>query len=134
VGTENEPGIDYDALEKLAKAATPGPWFSVENDLVGGKSVTAVDLPMSKIDFRIYRIIADLAWPTDSDFIAAANPATLLALVRKARQRDEAEREIEARVASVPPRTPKEFAIGDCCADAVEDERAAILDALRREK
>ena len=93
-GTENEPGIDYDAIEKLAR------------DFV-----------------RIYgEFRCDLA--------------AVLFLVRKARQRDAAEKEIEARIIEDDERSEPE-ARDDHGAIAARAEALGLrfaLAALRREK
>jgi len=77
--------IDLDALERAALAATPGPWHSP-----GMGEVHSVE----------HHVIVDVCWPEhgvpvddsvgngtqeDADYIAAANPAVILELVRRLR-------------------------------------------------
>lgn len=79
--------IDLDALEALARAATPGPWqSSVEGrDHASGDHVVLTqgeDLyPTVVVEGR------DLNenWLADQDFIAAANPAVVLRLIEMLR-------------------------------------------------
>lgn len=66
--------MSLDAIRQRLNAATPGPWFSVVNDLIGGRAVTAVDKPMHAIDHRRGdRVVADmLNTDADAEFIAHA--------------------------------------------------------------
>ncbi len=161
-GTENQ--IDYDAIEKLAKSATPGkrswsghrsgpmyltvpqggqtvvmgfrrlgmrdaqPVFNTDNRLV-----PAQDLAVQEVEYRDDIIAID---HPDAEFIAACDPATVLALVKKARQRDRAEKEIEAKASALRAENyacPQPTCL-DCGQRAAAMFRyAEALDALRRE-
>jgi hypothetical protein len=109
-----------DELEKLAGAATPGPWRVSETVAVLGSD-------------RHLTIISDHRWiahiledsnlsEEDAAFIAAANPETILLLCRVARAAGELEDS-----AADPKATP--FSSADYRA-AVERQRLA-LEALR---
>lgn len=72
--------IDLDELERLAKAATPGPWYAGEKNR------------WQLHDGRFIRTSHDhsgtamvVSGGGDADFIAAANPETVLALVERVR-------------------------------------------------
>jgi hypothetical protein len=62
--------IDLDDLERLAKAATPGPWDAgtCEGEVWSDKLLVVWD-----------------ALPNDAAYIAAANPPTILALIARLR-------------------------------------------------
>jgi hypothetical protein len=60
--------LDLDRIEARAEAATPGPWFAKENDLIGGWCVMPVDDVPSN---GVYEV-ADFAHREAAEFIAAA--------------------------------------------------------------
>ena len=70
------PNLNIDELERLALAATPGPWVSdrgwVESDSGVGVVEGYDSVPCEE---------------ADADFIAAANPATILALIAIVREK-----------------------------------------------
>jgi len=76
---------DFDELERLARAATPGPWkafFATNGSLLGvgkqdGKGVT---------DYRGGLWGMEPEANANAAFIAAANPATILALLSANRE------------------------------------------------
>ncbi len=80
--------VDLAQLEQMALAASPGPWFSwIEGrDHVGGDAFIgtgAEDLyPRVVVDAQEW----NHNWQADQDFIAAANPATILELIRRLRE------------------------------------------------
>lgn len=85
--------INLSELEKLAKAATPGPWFydrdgKPEREL---DSLDDPDVPHGDIWFRDggnRTAIAEGIWyglADNGEFIASMNPTTALALIRVAR-------------------------------------------------
>jgi hypothetical protein len=59
---------------KVSEGATPGPWYVIVNDLIGGKSVATADVPASAIDPKgSVRVPADmLGSDADATFIAFA--------------------------------------------------------------
>lgn len=63
--------VDIEALKRVAEAATPGPWHytGTETDTI------------SPLDEGAPYICADVQDDDDASFIAAANPAVVLALV-----------------------------------------------------
>jgi hypothetical protein len=79
---------DYDALKKLAEAATPGPW-TCALELEGSDEVYDADVVSIHIP-QIGRSLHDSDWAEKEDrerdlanaeYIAAANPAAILALL-----------------------------------------------------
>ena len=74
---------DLDRLEALARAATPGPWKKDSSYTIG---------PVSDEDDQSYGFVIPLAdvygdnRTPDAAFIAAANPAAVLALISLARK------------------------------------------------
>ena len=75
--------IDLDELERLAKAATPRPWnrqpYRLGYPLAGEHSITGRDVT----------IAAGLS-PQDAAYIASANPETVLALIARVLDAEEA--------------------------------------------
>jgi hypothetical protein len=85
--------VDLAELERLALAASPGPWTSwvEERDHIAGDSfveTAAEDLyPRVVVDGREW----NPNWQADQDFIAAANPAVILELLRGVRRLPQAD-------------------------------------------
>lgn len=82
--------IDLDELERLAKAATPGPWHAFSQQkpweiydcrwAVGSghmHALAVLDAPQTSAALRV---------KADAQHIAAANPETVLALVERVRE------------------------------------------------
>ena len=69
---------DIDALEDAAKKATPGPWC-VQHPNAGVRGLEVADRT------GLEQICADLTEPR-ARYIAAANPAVVLALINKVRE------------------------------------------------
>ncbi|MCU6241182.1 ead/Ea22-like family protein [Enterobacter asburiae] len=70
--------IDKRALRESAKKATPGPWDIARN----GKTITSNQShPVAVITEDFHRFLANGKTGGDAEFIAAANPATVLALL-----------------------------------------------------
>ncbi len=83
--------LDLDDLESKAKAATPGPWkcvAHVERLLLGVQSADGVPISVIAGDRPLTNTRHAIA---DNAHIAAANPATMLALTARIR-------ELEARL------------------------------------
>ena len=77
--------IDLDALEQAALTATPGPWkVSVTVEQVGGDYKDIIPTSVSCSSF-CYGGRPDRVDDADLAFIAAANPAVILELVRRLR-------------------------------------------------
>lgn len=85
--------IDLEELERLAKAATPGPWEASDYGSYDGQSEAwYVDTTSKQAD--IYSDEGGIAanhWDADRgkhdmQFVAAANPATILALTAEVRR------------------------------------------------
>lgn len=71
--------IDLDALEAVASAATPGPWSCPTR--------FAVVAPAWNADAKYaYEQVAVTTLKRDAAFVAAANPATVLALIERVRR------------------------------------------------
>lgn len=84
---------DLDGLEALAKAATPGPWrfdgWQMVSDAEGLNYGTRIVLDVEEghvySEYSSDSASLDVT-PEDADFIAAANPATVLQLIALARR------------------------------------------------
>lgn len=79
---QEEAPLDLDTLERLAAAATPPPWESVEDDPSEEPFGFAVDTAHS----NLCRYLQE----RDAQFIAAADPSTIRALVGEVRRLGEA--------------------------------------------
>lgn len=66
---------DYSELKRLAEAATPGPWA------YDGSYVCPARTEDGTTYVELWRSIADCHQPENTKFIAAANPAAVLALI-----------------------------------------------------
>lgn len=66
---------DYSELKRLAEAATPGPWA------YDGSYVCPARTEDGTTYVELWRSIADCHQPENTKFIAAANPAAVLALL-----------------------------------------------------
>jgi hypothetical protein len=93
--------IDLDELERLARNATPGPWFAADwgNDF--GDNLTTIEAQEPEVLYAGQSSI----WPDgiqklriaeteegerpieDAAYIAAANPAVILELIRMVREK-----------------------------------------------
>lgn len=71
--------IDLDALEKLAKAATPGPWDKYPT------TKYSLDIVTYDEHGEEAETICEVMGDKDHEYIAAANPQTILALCRELR-------------------------------------------------
>lgn len=69
---------DHSELKKLAEAATPGPWA------YDGSYVCPARTEDGTTYVELWRSIADCHQPENTKFIAAANPAAVLALINEA--------------------------------------------------
>jgi hypothetical protein len=84
-------------LERLAKAATPGPWFRGHNDNGAAQGEMSVWPDERMNGALIAECGGKMPWEgwfeqpaKDAAFIAAANPAAILELVAAARRDEEA--------------------------------------------
>ena len=77
--------IDKRALREAAEKATPGPWGIARN----GKTITSNQShPVAVITEDFHRLLANGKTGGDAEFIAAANPATVLALLDELEAKD----------------------------------------------
>jgi hypothetical protein len=85
--------VDLGELERLALAASPGPWMS----WIEGRDHAAGDAFIGTQAADLYpRVVVDgkewnPIWEADQDFIAAANPVVILELLRRLRGSPEAD-------------------------------------------
>lgn len=78
-------GIDLDALEALAGAATPGPWIATHWTCHAATTIKSADGEVVIAETTGFgRHSSECA--IEAAFIAAANPATVLALIALARR------------------------------------------------
>lgn len=81
--------IDLDALEKLADEATPGPWKvdrSYPNRLPGGISQDGTEGRAAITRFNAFAKPTQPFAERNAAFIAAANPATIKALIAELKE------------------------------------------------
>lgn len=83
--------IDLDELRKLAEAATPGPWSADHNgnprNYEDWYGATLLSAPYSQGQANLARNLGSIdESAADAEFIAAANPATVLALIERVRE------------------------------------------------
>ena len=102
---------DYSELKRLAEAATHGPWG------YDGSYVCPTRTDGGTTYVELWSSIADCHQPENTKFIAAANPAAVLALIAESE---------DAR------RTGAYWKDEKICADAVIDQFRAELEALRK--
>jgi hypothetical protein len=88
---------DLDRIEARAEAATPGPWFAKENDLIGGWCV----MPVDDVPSNGVHEVADFAHREAAEFIAAAR-SDVPALVARVRALEAEVRMLKDREACVP--------------------------------
>ncbi len=88
---------ELEDLERKARAATPGPWTRKKpsSDTEGwAMGVAVAGTPGRQ---TVYANPPGGSFPSaDCDFIAAANPAVVLALIAAAKERDELRAEVDA--------------------------------------
>jgi hypothetical protein len=78
--------IDKRALREAAEKATPGPWGIARN----GKTITSNQShPVAVITEDFHRMLANGKTGGDAEFIAAANPTTVLALLDELEAKEE---------------------------------------------
>lgn len=91
--------IDLDELRKLAEAATPGPWhFHQDDGTALDISEVCIPRPEEDVDLSIASLLED----RDGAFIAAANPATVLALLDRVERAEAATERIREAVSGHP--------------------------------
>lgn len=74
--TEGPTTLTWGELRALAEQATPGPWYAVVNDLIGGWAVATVDKPCSAHNHEAGEgEVADFVHEADARFIAAVRTA-----------------------------------------------------------
>ena len=100
---EAKPSIDLDELQKLAEAATPGPWVADpprawDTDDDGGYQMQSSLRVMDAGSITWDDHGGEVFRPEDAEFIAAANPQATLELIERMR---EAEAERDAATAAI---------------------------------
>lgn len=102
---------DLDALERAARAATPGPWLY--GPLEGANATWEISLAP---EGKGAALVAEVFSEDDRDFIAAVDPPTVLALIARLRAAEAREREAW---------------IDEATEDAATDRALATYDAAR---
>ncbi len=87
-----------DELERLAKQATPGPWSTTEDCWIDSNTGRCVAKTTGNVDTYTGTYQGDA---NNAAFIAAVDPATVLALVAAVRAADDLLHEV-----AVPPSVP----------------------------
>ena len=100
IGEATKKVIDLDALEKLADEATPGPWGAADWDDDFGDNLFTVEASEPEVlhegqssiwpygirRMRVAETIEGQRPTEDAAFIAAANPATIKALIAELKE------------------------------------------------
>lgn len=68
------------AIEALALEATPGPWGRAGTDVAPTRN------DQGTIYVELWKRVAEALSPADAEFIATANPATILAMIERIRE------------------------------------------------
>lgn len=103
--------IDKRALREAAEKATPGKWRYL-------KTTPFMDAEISAENHtRVVNLLAGDVTVDNSEFIAAANPSTVLALLDELEAKDQRIAELEAREVLLPPKAPDNLA---SCLDGYE--------------
>lgn len=90
--------IDKRALREAAEKATPGPWCIARN----GKTITSNQShPVAVITEDFHRMLANGKTGGDAEFISAANPVTVLALLDELGAAEKRNAELEVSHAQV---------------------------------
>ncbi|EBR1020686.1 ead/Ea22-like family protein [Salmonella enterica] len=122
--------IDKQALREAAERATPGNWRRTSS-LFNGITVTPFSLCGKEVT------LAHTVEKRDAEFIAAANPATMLALLDELETAENYIAELEARAVNLPKRSvgevmhmsgfSRDYAEGWCAGNdnAIHEIRAA---------
>ena len=100
---------DLSPLEALAERATPGPWTLLGYDFgnedtapsfaIGREGFCVASVPVEADDGEFRRIPTADDAPPDADFIAAANPAVVLDLIKRVQAAEARVADFEARTA-----------------------------------
>jgi hypothetical protein len=78
--------INLEELRKLAEAATPGKWIRIQ--VTSGAAVASLSDTIARIESDETNYLAN------SDFIAAANPSTIIALLDRLKSAEDVLREV----------------------------------------
>lgn len=117
--------IDLDALETLARAATPGPWWCEELDEVGD----TIGILTVKTPCEVLAVMSDTQAPIDNadnaEFIAAASPDVVLGLIERLRAYRQALWDIYAILGADTD--------GDTTPDAVDGDLIALVVEMAQE-
>jgi hypothetical protein len=131
---------ELDKLEKLAKAATPGPWAYEEISEPGFRAPADYEAK----DFAITdenRMCPAIVWEhgdhgkNDAAYIAAAHPQTVLDLIAACRERDALLKVVEAAQAVYDSDPPVPYDLMDDSSFRVgRDEMLALEKALAQHR
>lgn len=89
------PSPDIEELEKLAKAATPGPWVAA----MTGRGMEVIQLVGGKWTENVCQWTGDHPWrQSNMHYIAAANPQAILTLLNEKRALEEENVRLKAEI------------------------------------
>jgi hypothetical protein len=91
---------DLDKLEKLAMAATPGPWVFERQSFDSGDFAYERNDDHGMIQIYEHNYKDPMRAKFDADYIAATNPATILALCKALREAEKGLELIKGEVAN----------------------------------
>lgn len=127
--------IDKRALREAAEKATPGPWGIARN----GKTITSNQShPVAVITEDFHRLLDNGKTGGDAEFIASANPATVLALLDELEAKDRRNAELNSmlerwavdRAQSASELDDAEKRIAELERKEQHSERQSVIDAL----
>lgn len=109
--------IDKRALREAAEKATPGRWEYYPGNTSIEYNVDSMDEDQGSIVYVDSGDFTQKQTDLNGAFIAAANPATVLALMDELEAKDKRIAELEAREVLLPPKAPDNLA---SCLDGYE--------------
>lgn len=120
--------LDFDALERAAQAATPGPWIARWDQSANAVMISAETNEMVACTVALTYVPDAKQAEEDSDFIAAANPAAALALVAQVRALTEERDRLRAALEKAQAETARMRARWHAAVEmgAESDARAAL--------
>ena len=113
--------VNLDTLREVAEAATPGPWESRQSDDMPGKYVVGRRYKFGDVSKGPMTLMQPIFWDQGSadnaDHIATFDPPTILALLSRLEQAEQAVERVREVVANLEdhsrPRTAHKFAVAE---------------------
>lgn len=116
--------LNLDDLERVAKAATPGPWRVEGFVKRGGAIAKIISHGLNAQGDGPAGYVGDTYGEADAKFVAALNPAVCLALISRARGAE--------RLEEMLALTQELWGLNNELDDALDDERPALERAIKK--